>query len=165
MTDLSINAILGPRYEIVIQQPSVEIDKDFNLTLHQSEPMRLMVGTGWNGMNKASSGTVDVTVIADQTLNAFRAVGYNGRFTDPTYNSLSQYAGVSRMATVAGEAIKLVRQGLMEESGWNWEVNKPIFISTQGVLTQTLPMGIVRRIGWAISPTKVNLEPYPIIGV
>jgi hypothetical protein len=163
---MSLNAVLGPRYEIVIQQPSVAVDKDFNLTLQKSEPLRLHVGTGFNGTSQNSTGTTDVTVTAQEVVNAFRAIGYDGRFTQPTAESLSNYAGVTRMATVAGDPINVVRSGLMTETGWNWTPNQPIFISNQGVLTQTLPTGgPIRRIGWAVSPTQINLDPYPIIGV
>ncbi len=99
-------------------------------------------------------------------FNAYRAVGYDGLFTQPNADSLSRYAGVTRMATVIGDPIDVVRQGLMTEAGWNWTPNQPVFISANGVITQTVPVGTpIRRIGWAISATELNLDPYPIIGV
>lgn len=166
MSDVTLNATFGPRYEIVIQQETVEIGDGFELSLNVQEPLRLGVGTGFNSAgSQTKTGTLDVTITAQEVINAFRAVGYDGRKTELTVASLSNYAGVSRMATIIGDPIDVVRVGLMEESGWNWTVNQPIFISHQGVLTQTPVPGVIRRIGWAISPTQINLDPYPIIGV
>ena len=167
MSDVLINANFPPEYEIVIATDVVDVDSNFNLTLQQSEPLRLNVGTGWNISNLAGSGTLDVTIIAQEIVNAYRAVGYDGYFTQPNADSLAAYAGVTRMATIIGDPIDVVRHGLMTEAGWTWTPNLPVFITTDGVLTQTQPgAGIpVRRIGWAISATELNLDPYPIIGV
>ena len=166
MSDLTLNAAFGPRYEIVIATDVVGINNQFNLTLEQREPMRINVGTGFNAVT-TSTGTLDVTIIAQEIVNAYRAVGYDGYFTQPDLESLSRYAGVTRMATVIGDPIDVVRSGLMTEGGWTWTPNLPVFISANGVLTQTQPVaGIpIRRIGWAISATELNLDPYPIIGV
>lgn len=163
MSDVTLNAVFGPRYEIVIKDESVAVGEDFTLTLQKSEPLRLNVGTGFNNLTQTSTGTLDVTITAAEVVNAYRAIGYDGLFTQLTEESLSNYAGVTRMATVSGDPVDVVRVGLMEEATWGWTPNAPIFISTNGVLTQTLPAGLVRRIGWAISATKINLDPFPII--
>lgn len=167
MADVTLNAAFGPRYEIVIANDVIALDDRFNLTLSQREPLRLNVGTGFNNINQATTGTLDVTIIAQEVVNAYRAVGYDGYFTQPDIDSLSAYAGVTRMATVIGDPIDVVRSGLMTEPAWTWTVNAPVFITTDGVLTQTQPTpgNPVRRIGWAISATELNLDPYPIIGV
>jgi len=166
MSDLNINAILGPRYEIVINNEQVSIDDEFNLELQVSEPLRIVVGTGYN-QNLVTTGTIDVSVTAQEVFGAYRAVGYDGFYTQPDIDSLSTYAGVTRMATIVGDPINVVREGLMTENGWTWTPDAPIFISANGTLTQTLPTAgnPVRRIGWAISATEINLDPYPIIGV
>ena len=167
MSELNLTAVLGPRYEIVIANDEIGIDSNFNLTLSQREPLRLMVGTGFNATSTASTGTLDVTITAAETINAYRAVGYDGLLTQMDVDALSNYAGVTRMAVPIGDPVNVVRSGLMTEGGWNWTVNQPIFISTNGVLTQTIPSAgnPIRRIGWAISATSINLDPYPIIGV
>jgi len=163
MNNVILNAVFGPRYEIVIQDVTVGVNNNFDLTLQRSEPLRINVGTGFNNLNQTSTGTLDVTIIAAEVVNAYRAIGYDGLFTQLTQDSLSNYAGVTRMATIIGDPVDVVRVGLMEEPTWGWIPNAPIFISTNGVLTQSLPTGFVRRIGWAISATKINLDPYPII--
>lgn len=166
MSEFNVNAVFGPRYEIVINNTQVDVDQDFNLQLDVSEPLRIVVGTGYN-MNPTGTGTLDVTITAKQVMGAYRAVGYDGFYTQPDADSLATYAGVSRMATIVDDPINVVRQGLMTEPAWTWTPDAPIFIAANGVLTQTLPSAgnPVRRIGWAISATEINLDPYPIIGV
>lgn len=167
MSELNLTAIFGPRYELVIANDEIGIDSNFNLTLSQREPLRLMVGTGFNSTSSSATGTLDVTITAAEALNAYRAVGYDGYLTDPDVDGLSNYAGVTRMAVPIGDPVNVVRSGLVTEGGWTWTVNQPIFIGTNGALTQTVPSAgnPVRRIGWAISATKINFDPYPIIGV
>ena len=162
---LNINAVLGPQYQVVINQDEVVVNEDFTLTLSAQEPLKLNVGTGYN-VNQTATGTLDVQIVAAATINAYRAVTYDGNFVQPTAESLSKYAGVNRVATIIGESLMVVRDGLMTEDGWNWTPNQAIFITTDGVLTQTPPSGTpLRRIAWAISATTINLDPYPIIGV
>ncbi|ANJ20685.1 hypothetical protein RDp07_gp25 [Roseobacter phage RD-1410Ws-07] len=166
MSDLNIEAVLGPQYEIVINQDVVNADDPYNLTLTPQEPLVLAVGTGFN-VNPTATGTLDVQITAQEVINAYRAVTYEGFFAQPNAESLSKYAGVNRVATIIGEPLMVVREGLMTEDGWSWTPNAPIFIGTDGVLTQASPVfgTPVRRIAWAISATTINLEPYPIIGV
>lgn len=155
MSEINLNVELGPRYEINI-----------NSVTH--EPLKLSVGTGGSGGSTVfSAATLDVTVTAAETINAYRAVGYDGFLTQTTSDALSNYAGVSRVAVITGSAIKVVRTGLVSENNWNWIPNQPVFIADNGVLTQTAPTtgNPIRRIGWAISETQLNLDPYPIIGV
>lgn len=166
MNDLNINATFGPQYEIVINNEQVQVDDNFNLTLQVSEPLRIAVGTGYN-VNPMATGTLDVAIVAQEIVGAYRAVGYDGLYTQPDVDSLAAYAGVTRMATIAGDPINVVRSGLLTEGAWTWIPDRPIFIGPNGTLTQTQPTAgnPVRRIGWAISATELNLDPYPIIGV
>lgn len=168
MTDkINLNATFGPRYEIVINRDQIGVDSDLNLTMERREPLRIQVGTGFNVTNQNNTGTLDVQITAQEVVNAYRAVGYDGFLTQPDADSLANYAGITRVATVIGDPIRVVRSGLMIENAWNWTPNAPVFISINGVITQTQPTAgnPIRRIGWAISATELNLDPYPIIGV
>jgi hypothetical protein len=146
----NISQQLGPEYIISFSQGG----DTFNIN----------VGAGSAG-SFTPSGTLDVSLVAAQDLNAWRAVGYDGLFTQPNRNSMELYAGVTRAAVLNGNPASVVRVGFLNEASWTWTPNSPVFSTTDGVLTQTVPTGILRRIGWAISPTQINLDPYPIIGV
>ena len=161
--NFTVQALMGPKYTVVYTDESISVDEEMSLTLNE-ERYTIAVGTEFNA--NTVTGTLDVRITATSTVNAFRAIGYDGVFTQPNLVSLSKYAGVTRAAVASGEVATVVRVGLMEENGWNWTPDAPIFITTDGVLTQTVPVvGGVRRVAYALTATKINLEPYPVIGV
>ena len=166
MSDLNLTAELGPKYEILIEDQQVKLDNNYQLQLVTQPTLTLAVGTG-NNAPVVVSDTIDVAVTTAEAVGAYRAIGYNGLYTQPTVDSLSGYAGVTKVAVSSGNTANVVRAGLMTEGGWSWTPNAPVFIGADGVLTQTPPTfgNPVRRIAWAISATQLNLDPYPIIGV
>lgn len=155
--DLSLNIELGPLFTVVIDQPAV------------AEKLTLEVGAKTSSLLAAGANVplpyTYVTVTAGSDISLFRAVDVSGLHVEPiTETRLSAYAGVSSVAVVVGMPVKLIVKGLISENSWTWTPDAPIFIGAGGVLTQTpgsLPM---RRIGWAISATQINLDVYPIIG-
>lgn len=150
MSSLTLNQQLGPQYVISFSQGS--------------ETFNINVGAG-TGSGFTPTGTLDVSVTAAQNVSAWRGIGYDGLYTQPNATSLSMYAGVTRAAVLTGNPASVVRIGFLSENSWTWTPNAPVFITTDGVLTQTVPSGTLRRIGWAISATQIHLDPYPIIGV
>lgn len=159
MSDMDLVADLGPEFELVMTADSAQQDT-FEINLTQ-DTLVLGVGTG-DGITELPA-TVDVEVDLIVNVNAHRAITYSGEYCDQT--NLDLYAGISPYAGNSSTKMRVTREGLYEDSGWTWTPNAPIFISDQGVLTQTAPVGAIRRIGFALTPTKVNLDPFPTIGV
>lgn len=162
MTEISLTAEFGPEYNVIIRDDIVAVNNGFNLTLEESTPIRLSVGTAYN----ATSGTVadvqTVKVTMTEDVGAYRAVSYDGLKVDANTADLSQYAGITRYAVVNAEEVNLVRTGLITENGWSWTPDVPVWIADNGILTQTAPT-IRRRIGYAIASNKLVLDPYPIV--
>ncbi len=83
---------------------------------------------------------------------------------------LADQTNVSHAAAIAGITLNSVtatgkplvaREGLVEDSGWNWTPGQPIFLGTNGNLTQdgsTITTGFLMQVGWVPEPTKVWLE-------
>lgn len=159
MSDLDLQVDLGPEYELHITKEAMTTG-EFEINLTQ-ETIVLGVGLG-DGITELP-GTVEVEVDLAVNVNALRAVTYGGVYCDQT--NLDHYAGITPFAGNASTSMRVTREGLYEDSGWTWTPNAPIFISDQGVLTQTAPVGAIRRIGFALTATKVNLDPFPTIGV
>ena len=142
------------------------------IVLKSSENFTLNVGikssAQFNQSNSASiviSGE-NVEITAAETLPAYRAVMFNGLLCDPIYNDLSQYAGVTIGGIALGQTGFIMRTGLLFDGAFTWTPDAPVFIDTDGVLTQTPPANPpLRRIGWAFSVTSINLDPFPVIGV
>lgn len=64
-----------------------------------------------------------------------------------------------------GGAVRLQNTGTVVEPSWNWDPGLPVFLDTDGAMTQTVPAllasGPVRlswMIGRAVSPTELDLS-------
>lgn len=70
-------------------------------------------------------------------------------------------AGMTLNAAAVGQKPQLARAGLIEDSSWNWIPGQPIFLGTNGNLTQdgsTIVLGFLMPVGWVPEPTKIYLE-------
>ena len=161
MSDINLKAELGPQYNLLLMpEEGISIDGSASNTA----PIKLQVGVGnSNGAGSGSTYHTTVGVTAAEDLNAYMAVTHHGVKAVNTQESLGAYAGVTPYAVVSGTNVNAIRAGLVTDSGWSWTPNLPIFIGTDSLMTQTPSSGIIRRIGWAISPIQVNMDPFPII--
>lgn len=168
--DLSVE--MGPMFTINVAHSmatgSSNVSPPFQINV--SEPIEqtftLVAGVKSSSLfsGGAESPTNNVSVIAAQPLGVYRAVEITGIYCEPNISSLSRYAGVTRFAVTTGEKASVARAGLITDGGWNWTPDVPIFVGASGVLTQVSLTVPVRRIGWAVSPTQINLDPFPTIG-
>lgn len=158
---LQLTAVQGPLFTLQMKNESASSSftllagvKSSSLLTAQRQPAQV---TQVNGVN-------NIEITAAEALSAFRAVKYDGTYCNSTIDDLSSYAGVTTVAMTVGETGSVIRTGSIADSLWSWIPNQAIFISTNGVLTQTPPTTPLRRIGWAVSATQINLDPFPTIG-
>lgn len=143
----------------------------FTLT-NSSDSLQLNVGVQTSvlyrnqepGVNTVTYSDDTIEVTAAEDIGLYRAVTAKGLYCNHNLADLSAYAGISTVAVTAGNQVQLVRTGKISDSSWTLVVDHPIFLTDNGVLTQTATTLPIRRIGWAISATEINLDPYPIIG-
>ena len=48
--------------------------------------------------------------------------------------------GISSTAGLTGEIISIVISGELQDASWSWDVMKPIYLGSNGTLTQTTPL-------------------------
>ena len=117
------------------------------------------------------SGASVATYTAGEALGGHRVVKADaaGQAVYATNTDLpSQHLlGVTTGAASMGAAVSVQRFGDMIEPSWSWTPNLPIFLGTNGLLTQAYPAGasLVIIVGFAITPTSVMLavrEPIAI---
>lgn len=74
-------------------------------------------------------------------------------------------AGVSLNAAAAGDTVNVQVSGLVEHVGWAWTPDQPVYVGLTGDLVQAAPVGavFVAVLGLALSPTRVFLDPQPVI--
>lgn len=101
-------------------------------------------------------------VVAAEPLGGHRVVTASGFLCGP--ENANAAVGITKTASVTGDTSEVVVQGIMEEASWSWTPEAPIFVGSAGVLTQTTPSsGLIRRVGWATSPTTINVDFLPPI--
>jgi hypothetical protein len=79
--------------------------------------------------------------IATQSLSALRIIDLTN-LTYASSDNLSQAfvsLGFVNQAVSIGGTFKTITQGLVSDSSWNWQLDKPIFLGINGFLTQTYP--------------------------
>lgn len=104
--------------------------------------------------------------VAEDDLGGHRAVVSNEdgtvNYADNTnLDHLGKVLGVTTSAITAGNEVKIVRGGLINFEGWSWDVDLPVYLATNGLLTQNpASSGFSQIIGFAESPTGlfVNLR-------
>ena len=80
---------------------------------------------------------------------------------------LGKVLGIIVEAVLTGERVNVIRGGLLEFEGWDWDINLPVYLAENGLLTQNpSSAGFSQIVGFAESPTGlfVNLrEPIQLV--
>ena len=73
--------------------------------------------------------------------------------------SIENIIGVTIDAGNKNDSVRVQILGILNETTWNFEPNKKLFLSTIGNLTQEIPIkGICKEIGFAITKTKIMVR-------
>ncbi|MBF0162755.1 MAG: hypothetical protein HQL88_10765 [Magnetococcales bacterium] len=73
--------------------------------------------------------------------------------------------GITLGSAAMGETVIVCRFGLLEDSAWQWDLNKSrLFLSTNGTLTQSVPTtGFLCVVGYCLSATQLFVDVQPAI--
>lgn len=161
--DITLNLNPTPAINLAVTQ---NVPEPLDINISPVQNFQLVAGiaaSNVGGGGGSTTGTIDLSVTAGVFLDSYRAVQVDGFYCQPNEDSLSRYAGVTREPINTGNVGTVVKEGLITNNGWSWTNGAPIFIQANGVLTQTLPTHPWRRIGYAVSPTQINLDPFPFM--
>ncbi|HNR64734.1 MAG TPA: hypothetical protein PKJ95_00405 [Atribacterota bacterium] len=138
------------------------------------EPVKIEIPEGVKGDKGDKGDTGESGSLSSYTYTAGEILG--GHRVIIIDNNLAYYAdntnlshvnkpiGISNNASDEGGEVTIVFYGEMEESSWNWDVDKPIWISTNGLLIQTPPeTGFSCIIAFPIAQTKIFIEKQEIL--
>jgi hypothetical protein len=144
-----------------------------DLTLHGDYPVHLDLGSAPSPILDLSVGVgpmgpqgvpgpagIESLLIAAIPLGGLRAVTGSGVYADQ--GTMEELLGISLDAGSAGSSVRVRSAGVIEDPSWSW-VTGPVFVGPSGVLVQTPPIGIVRRIAWATAPTRIVVDIHPSI--
>ncbi len=123
---------------------------------------------GDKGDTGESGASSSYTYTADEIIGGHRAVIIDNNlayYADNTnLNHINKPIGVSNNASSLGGEVTVVFFGEMEESSWNWNINLPIWISTNGLLTQIPPVtGFSCIIAFPITSIKIFINKQEIL--
>lgn len=111
---------------------------------------------------------VDLSLTAGVNLSALRAVTTDGSgnavYANTNTLSNAVVVGVTETAANAGNTVSVRTAGIIEDANWTW-TKGPVFLGTNGTLTQSAPTGgaIVVQVARAITATKIQIDIEPII--
>lgn len=128
-----------------------------------TRPNRRMVSVvGRRGADGATPAVF--TRIAGEAVGGHRVLVYDavGRvvYADSSEAShAGRVVGLSLGAAAEGEAVTVRRLGEVTEPSWSWTPGAPLFLGTDGLITETPPAtGIVQSIGSAVTATTILLD-------
>lgn len=144
--------------ELVIERQSVEV-------LVEQRQLSIEVSCAASpapsGGDAESSGAIDEDRIAAQDLSGERVVRADDS-GHAVYADSAQVSGSHRVlgltvnAALTGNVAKIRSAGRHVFGGWNWNTDLPIFLGSNGALTQSPPTsGFILTIGFADTPTSI----------
>jgi hypothetical protein len=139
------------------------IEQKIELTLNSG----IKGDKGDKGDTGESGASSSYTYVAGEILGGHRVIIIDNNlayYADNTNLShVNKPIGISNNASISGGNVTVVFYGEMEESSWNWDITKPIWISTNGLLTQTPAIsGFSCIIATPITTTKIFIEKQEI---
>lgn len=119
-------------------------------------------------INITTGGGGTATVIAAEALGGHRVVTMSGNYASKDISADKfNVLGVTQGAVISGATATVTTFGEITEGSWNWTAGLPVFLSTNGLMTQTAPTtGFRLIIGRAKTATTIFVdisEPIVII--
>lgn len=145
----------------------VNIDtNDLVVNVKNDEPI-VNVNNQTITLNVESGGLVavsqDLLMTAGGSLSALRAVTTNSAgeavYASSASIATAQVVGITLGAASSGQQVGVKTFGPMVDANWNW-TKGPVYLSTNGQLTQTAPTGgaIVVQVGRALTATQLFVD-------
>lgn len=124
----------------------------------------VIINTGERIINKINSAEVlDDVILYGETISALKVVYIvDGKAYIASSSEVSQanrIIGVAVDACIIGHSGRIRKQGYMKDDSWNWDLDKIIFLGTNGALTQIVPTnGFVCQVAIPISSNEININ-------
>lgn len=155
---------------VVEQTPSNVVSVEGGTTVISSTDMPSIIyaaeqgPAGIQGLPGPAAGT-SFTRAAAVNVSGGKAVTLNAAgqclHADGAKASMANsVVGISLNGGAPGTDITIITNGgEIEETVWNWQANKPVFLGTDGALTQVAPTsGYLLVVGVAVGPTRMLVK-------
>lgn len=137
--------------EVIFESPITEV---VELVVSTTEIETLTQGPA------GPSGENFTVQVASMSLSGHRAVTTGLVYADKdTLAHAFAVLGITRNAVGASGSVQVQYGGAMIEPSWSWTPNLPIFLGSNGVLTQVAPTtGFILSLGFALSATEIMIN-------
>lgn len=158
---------------VVVEQPSTVtvtentstlINQESSSTLLTEETVRetIVLGGVQGPPGIPGNSTQTEYHVAGTTLGGGRAVVLNDQnklvYPDPS-NIDSWCLGITKTSALTGELVEVQVSGTLTEPAWTWTPSQPVFLSSNGNLTQIPPTtGQIIVLGIAPTSTKLFVD-------
>lgn len=120
---------------------------------------------GLDGARGADGGAV-MSYVATAALGGHRVLMLNAAnelayATNESPADAGRIVGLSLNAAGPGGAISVQRSGEVDEPGWSWDLDKPVWLGIDGLLTQSVPAppaAFSLIVGFPATPTRLFLS-------
>jgi hypothetical protein len=150
------------RYVLQVAGPGV------NATLAVVNKSLQLVTVGTQGPpgpqgDQGPPGGSTVSRNAGEAISGHRAVAIRNDglvyYVSPADPEADYVFGITNNAAAQGDALAIVISGEVIEPSWNWTVGS-VWLGVNGTLTQVVPTsGSLVRVGTAVAPTSLFVEP------
>lgn len=150
------------RLIVIEESPIVEITENVTKVIVPEEKIILNIYDNYvnHPLNEISS---EVVYKSGGNLSGHRAIKIEDNKAYYASNTILSDAykiiGISTGASMIDEDCIINTFGELTEPSWNWEEGKPIFLGTNGTLTQTCPSsGFILQIATVINSKKIFID-------
>lgn len=130
--------------------------------------LKKAVATGGNGSSSGGTGAQITVQSAVSGHKLVSIIGGNMVYADSTNLAhIGKISGLTTNAADAGGTVVISDYGPITESSWTFTPDLPLYVGTNGVMTQTPPeTGFSQIVGYAITSTTIflNFQPPIILG-
>lgn len=156
---VSIDGTVGVVTSTQTNNISTEVDKSTTV-----------VSSGEQGPQGIPGDSINyVNLLSGQALSGHKVVSSNNLgyavYADSTVaDTGNKVLGITTGAVSNGSIAQIQIVGVLEEPTWSWNLIDPIFIGTNGQLTQTPPeTGYLYIVAFPMTPTKIFIDKQPPI--
>lgn len=135
-------------------------------TVYISQP----VITNISPVSPADSQVLKTTLRAGINISALRCVSKNSdgelEYTNPNdWNSINSIVGVTITSALTGDDVSVIVSGIVRDDFWSWERGKPVFVTENGMLTQSVQnTTYIVKVGWALSEKELFVSINQLLG-
>lgn len=151
-----------PARRVTVQLSPIEVTiQSTGERIVAGSPQVRIITAGKVGPSGPAGDDELISLIAATVLSGQRVVttDINGEaiYADKdTPAHVSKVLGICLTAATVGASVDIRTFGELTEPAWNWNAGEPIYLSTNGTMTQTVPLtGFLLQVAFALTPTSI----------